>query len=352
MLAAVTRSPGEMVVADVPEPGPVETGNVIVRPEAVGICGSDFHLFSGDVDALSGIRDFYPRIQGHEVSAIVEETGERVAIHPLLPCGGCYPCRINRPNVCVNFRLIGVHTDGGLQEYLTVPAEATFAVGDLDPDCTAFVETASVAVHALARGRLAPGEQVVVFGAGPIGLAAVVAAVDAGARVLSIDPVAARRDLAKRLGAEEAMWADRAGSIQELAESIRERIGLVRDWTGGDGPPLVVEASGEMSILSQAVEMVSAAGRVVMVGMSSGTAPLRPGAFPEKELDVIGSSCATADDFRTAALLVSKHKTALTELFTHHFPLTRAAEAFEFAMSRPPDAIKVIVTVNLEGGDE
>ncbi|HEX6519562.1 MAG TPA: alcohol dehydrogenase catalytic domain-containing protein [Streptosporangiaceae bacterium] len=358
----MTRSPGEMVVADVPEPdvpgpGSVKTGNVIVRPEAVGICGSDFHLFSGDVDALSGIRDFYPRIQGHEVSAIVEESGERVAIHPLLPCGGCYPCRHNRPNVCVNFRLIGVHTDGGLQEYLTVPAEAAFAVGDLDPDCTAFVETASVAVHALARGRLAPGEQVVVFGAGPIGLAAVVAAADAGARVLSIDPVAARRDLARRLGAEEAIWAGRAGSIQEsiresIQEPIRERIALVRDWTGGDGPALVVEASGETSILSQAVEMVSAAGRVVMVGMSSGIAPLRPGVFPEKEIDVIGSSCATADDFRTAARLVSKHKTALAELFTHHFPLTRAVEAFEFAMSRPPDAIKVIVTVNLEGGDE
>jgi len=345
-----------MVVADVPrpvpEPDPVKTGNIIVRPEAVGICGSDFHLFSGDVGALSGIRDFYPRIQGHEVSAIVEETGERVAIHPLLPCGGCYPCRSGRPNVCAKFRLIGVHTDGGLQEHLTVPAQAAFAVGDLDPDCTAFVETASVAVHALARGRLAPGEQVVVFGAGPIGLAAVVAATEQGARVLSIDPVAARRDLARRLGAEEAIWADRSGSIQELAESIGERIGLVRDWTGGDGPPLVVEASGEMSVLSQAVEMVSAAGRVVMVGMSSGTAPMRPGAFAEKEIDVIGSSCATADDFRTAARLVSKHKTALAELFTHHFPLTRAVEAFEFAMSRPPDAIKVIVTVNLEGGDE
>ena len=107
MLAAVTRSPGEMVLENVPDSGPARAGTVIVRPEAVGICGSDFHLYSGDVGALSGARDFYPRIQGHEVSAVVEDPGVartvgrgvRVAIWPLLPCGGCYPCRIGRPNV-------------------------------------------------------------------------------------------------------------------------------------------------------------------------------------------------------------------------------------------------------------
>jgi threonine dehydrogenase-like Zn-dependent dehydrogenase len=342
VLAAVTRSPGEMVIEDVPDSGPVRAGNVIVRPEAVGICGSDFHLFSGDVGALSGLRDFYPRIQGHEVSAVVEDPGdaalgrgERVAIWPLLPCGACYPCRVGRPNVCVSFRLVGVHLDGGLAERLEVPASAVFPVGDLDPDATAFVEPASVVVHALARGRLQPGEQVVVFGAGPIGLAATLAAVDADARVLSIDPLAARRDLAKRLGAERVAW----GSPAELLESAR-------DWTNGEGPPLVVETSGEPGVLPQAIEMVTAAGRVVVVGMSSGTAMLRPGAFPEKEIDVIGSSCATAEDFRNAVRLVSAHSASLAALISHHFPLERAAEAFEFAMRRPQDAIKIVVTVN------
>jgi threonine dehydrogenase-like Zn-dependent dehydrogenase len=160
-----------MVIEDVPDSGPARAGNVIVRPEAVGICGSDFHLFSGDVGALSGLRDFYPRIQGHEVSAVVEDpgdghhasVGERVAIWPLLACGACYPCRIGRPNVCVSFRLVGVHLDGGLAERLEVPAALVFGVGDLDPDCTTFVEPASVVVHALARGRVQAGEQVVMF---------------------------------------------------------------------------------------------------------------------------------------------------------------------------------------------
>jgi 2-desacetyl-2-hydroxyethyl bacteriochlorophyllide A dehydrogenase len=332
-----------MVIADVSGPGPVRAGNVIVRPEAVGICGSDFHLFSGDVGALSGARDFYPRIQGHEVSAIVEDPGDaptvnegdRVAIWPLLPCGGCYPCRAGRPNVCPQFRLVGVHLDGGLQQRLEVPASTVFAVGDLDPDSTAFVEPASIAVHALARGGLQPGEQAVVFGAGPIGLATTLAATAAGARVTTIDPVPARRDLAKRLGAERVAWAP--------AEALRDEI---RDWTGGDGPPLVVETSGETTVLPQAVDLISAAGRVVVVGMSSGTAAVRPGVFPEKEIDVIGSSCATAEDFTNAARLVSANRASLAALFSHHFPLSRTAEAFEFAMNRPPDAIKIVVTVN------
>jgi L-gulonate 5-dehydrogenase len=331
-----------MVIDDVSGPGPARTGNVIVRPEAVGICGSDFHLFSGDVAALSGARDFYPRIQGHEVSAIVADPGDtaategdRVAIWPLLPCGTCYPCRAQRPNVCPRFRLIGVHLDGGLQQRLEVPAETVFAVGDLDPDSTAFVEPASVAVHALARARLHAGEQVVVLGAGPIGLATTLAAAQAGARVTTVDPVPARRDLARRLGAEHVAWA----APDDLATEVQ-------DWTNGDGPPLVVETSGETAALPQAVDLVSPAGRVVVVGMSSGTAPLRPGAFPEKEIDVIGSSCATADDFRAAISLLKANRASLAALFSHHFPLTRAGEAFEFAMKRPPDAIKIVVTVN------
>jgi len=343
-----------MVIEDVSGPGPARAGNVIVRPEAVGICGSDFHLFSGDVAALSGARDFYPRIQGHEVSAIVEEpgppaqsgtaqpgaaetvsAGDRVAIWPLLPCGTCYPCRAQRPNVCPRFRVVGVHLDGGLQQRLEVPAETLFAVGDLDPDSTAFVEPASVAVHALARARLHAGEQAVVFGAGPIGLATTLAAAQAGARVTTVDPVPARRDLARRLGAERVAWA----APDDLTAEVQ-------DWTNGEGPPLVVETSGETATLPLAVDLVSSAGRVVMVGMSSGTAPLRPGAFPEKEIDVIGSSCATADDFRTAIRLVKANRASLAALFSHHFPLTRAGEAFEFAMKRPPDAIKIVVTVN------
>lgn len=350
MLAAVTRSPGQVVVGSIPRPGPPRAGNVIVRPETVGICGSDCHLYSGDVGALSGLAGFYPRIQGHEVSAIVTDPGagagaswgaepgavaegDRVAIFPLLPCGSCYPCRNGRANVCTSLRLIGVHEDGGLQQLLEVPAPAAFGVGDLDAERTALVEPASIVMHALARGGLRAGEHVVVFGAGPIGLITVLAAASAAARVFAVDPISARRDLAKRLGAEE------------VCPTAAAAASAVRDWTDGAGPRLVVETSGDPEVLGRAVEMVAAAGRVVVVGMSSGAAELRPGAFPAKEIDVLGSSCATATDFRAAVRLVRAHRTALFALCTHHFPLARTAEAFEFALRRPPDAIKVLITI-------
>ena len=342
MLAAVTRAPGELVVEDIEGPGRARAGHVVVRPEAVGICGSDFHLFSGDIAALSGASGFFPRVQGHEVTAIVEDpgdsghqTGDRVAIWPVLPCGRCYPGRENRPNICSAFHLTGVHLDGGLQERLEVPAGQVFSVGDLDADCACFVEPASVAVHALARARLKAAEQVVVLGAGPIGLAVLAAARSAGARVMSVDPVKARRDLAANLGAEVAAWAP--------AEDLTAR---ARDWAGGEGPPLVVETSGATEALDPATRMVAPAGRVVVVGMSSGAAPLRPGIFPEKEIDVLGSSTATAADFQHAISLVKAARDSITQLFSHHFPLARAAEAFEFALRRPPDAVKIVVNVS------
>jgi L-gulonate 5-dehydrogenase len=204
-----------------------------------------------------------------------------------------------------------------------------------------------------------------VLGAGPIGLAVLVAAVHEGARVMAVDPTETRRDLAKHLGAEAVTWAhdrelhdrelhdrelhdrehhDREHHDRELID--KELIAAALDWTGGEGPPLVVETSGATKILNLATEMVAPAGRVVVVGMSSGTAPLRPGIFPEKEIDLLGSSTATAKDFRNAITLVTSNRKRITPLFSHHFPLARAAEAFEFALSRPPDAIKIVVNVN------
>jgi threonine dehydrogenase-like Zn-dependent dehydrogenase len=347
VLAALTRAPGDIVVDDVPPPPAPGPGHVAVRPEVVGICGSDLHLYAGDTGALSGARDFYPRIQGHEVSAVIEDTGGqcpaglrpgvRVAIWPLAHCGRCYPCRAGRPNVCASLRLVGVHRDGGLQQRLVIPATAAIPAPDLDSPSAAFAEPMSIAVHALRRAGPGPGEQAVVFGAGPIGLAVVIAATGAGARAMVIEPVQARRDLALRVGAERAEW----GTPARLLAAARE-------WARGEGPPLIIDSTGATGVLAQAAEMACPAGRIVVVGMSAGAAPLRPGIFPEKEIDVLGSSCATAGDFRAAVRLVSAHRDRVAALLTHRFPLPRARDALEFALKPPAGAVKVLVTI---GGD-
>jgi threonine dehydrogenase-like Zn-dependent dehydrogenase len=340
MLAAVTTAPHVIEVMQRPEPAPPRPGHVLLRPETVGICGSDFHIFTGD-DALSGADRAYPRVQGHEISAKVVATGEdcppelsagaRVAVWPLLACGRCYPCRVDRSNCCVDFQLIGVHIDGGLQELLTVPATQAFAAGDAAPGVVAFAEPLSVAVHAVRRGRVAAGEHVAVLGAGPIGQAVALAAADAGARVMVIDPLGPRRELALLSGAEAAEW----GTPDGIAAKVR-------DWSGG-GPQVVMDTTGDPAALEQALDMVISAGRVVVVGMSGGAAPVRSGLLPIKEIDVLGSSCCDAADFAAAVALVRRSAAAVARLVTDEFPLADTAAAIARAMSRPEEVMKVTV---------
>jgi len=348
MLAAVTRSPGVLVVDDVPEPGAPGPRDVIVRPEAVGICGSDLHFYTGDTGALSGARSFFPRIQGHEFSAVVEQlgrdcpagvrAGDRVAVWPLRGCGRCYPCRSGRANACVSLDLVGIHRDGGLQQLVPVPVSQLFGVGDLGSEPAAFVEPMSIAVHALGRAGIPDGEQVIILGAGPIGLATVLAATAAGARVMAADPVPARRDLALTMGAENAAWGGDGGLLD-----------AVQAWTHGPGAPVVIDTTGDPGALAQATRLVCSAGRVVVVGMSAAAAPLRSGVFPEKEIDVLGSSCATAADFRSAIALVQAHRETISALFSHRFPLTHAREAIECVANPAAGAVKVLITVGGPG---
>src|SRR3954467_5124825 len=185
MRAAVTEAPGRMSIRDdAREPGAPSAGEVVVRPEAVGICGSDFHFYAGELHELVGAT--LPRVQGHEGAAVVEAVGPdcrddlvpgaRVALWPLSPCGTCRPCRLGRGNVCDNFSLIGIHTDGGLQERLTMPQDQVLPTGVARPEVAGLAEPVSIAVRAVNRGRVAAGERAVVFGAGPLGRGSAAAA--------------------------------------------------------------------------------------------------------------------------------------------------------------------------------
>ena len=319
-----------MRVVDVPEPGEPGAGEVIVRPEAVGLCGSDFHYFLGDLGAVEESL-LYPRVQGHEAAGIVEEVGpdcpasvragERVAIWPHTSCGHCYPCRIGRGNVCANIRLIGIHEDGALQERLRLPATHVFPVGDQDPAVAALIEPVSIAVRAVVRGRVAPGEKVVVFGAGPIGQAVAAAALDRGASVLLLDPLPGRVERGRAIGADVL-------AVGEAAEAVP----AAREWAGGDGPEVVFEATGVAEVARTAVELVAPAGRVVIVGLGSHDAPLTVGRLAFKEIDVLGVSCCNADEFSEAVALVARRRDALAGLVTHEFPLERSPEAIAYAM--------------------
>jgi threonine dehydrogenase-like Zn-dependent dehydrogenase len=326
MRAVVTEGVRRMAVLDVPAPGEPGPGEVLVRPEAVGLCGSDFHFYLGELSARAG--GAFPRIQGHEVCGVVEAAGEgsgrgageRVALMPLSACGHCYPCSIGRPNVCPNFRLIGIHVDGGLQERLTIPAGQAFPIAAGAP--AVLTEPVSIAVQAVERGRVG-AEPVVILGAGPIGQATAIAARDRGARVLLIDRIAARVP-------DGLVWS---------ADVVPEAIA----WAGGEGPPVVIDATGAPEAIRAGIDMVCSAGRFVQVGMSGHEVALRAGSFTEKELDVLGVSCCTTGAFARAVDLVEREGEQLARLVSHEFALEDAPEALTYAMENPTEVMKVVV---------
>jgi threonine dehydrogenase-like Zn-dependent dehydrogenase len=342
VIAAVTEAIGSMRVREVREPDEPGTGEVIVRPTAVGICGSDFHFFEGRLSEHAGGSGF-PRIQGHEVAATVEavgpgcrdgiEAGQTVTLFPLTACGHCYPCRIGRPNVCVNFSLIGIHEDGGLQELLRIPDAQVFPIAGASPAVAALVEPVSIAMRAVHRGRIADGEHVVVLGAGPIGQSLLVAAQDRGAAVLLVDLLEDRLETARALGAETVQWTT-------AAEVVRH----AREWGGGQGPQVVIDATGVPAAVEAAVDLVSPAGRVVQVGMSGDSVTLRLGSFTEKELDVVGVACCGTGEFAGAVDLVERNAARLAPLVSHEFPLSEAPEALHFAMEHPNEVMKVVIS--------
>jgi L-gulonate 5-dehydrogenase len=339
MRAAVTTAREVMEVVDARDPGAPGSGEVLVRPEAVGLCGSDFHYYLGHIGSVDDTQ-LYPRVQGHEAAGIVEElgpdapthlrAGERVAIWPLVACGHCYPCRIGRPNVCANISLIGVHSDGALQDRLRLPASQVFPVGDQDPALAALIEPVSIAVRAVVRARIAPGEQAVVFGAGPIGQAIAVAAIDRGASVLLVDRVSSRLERGRATGADVLVVDD-------------DSTGAVIEWAGGDGPQVVFEASGAAEVARIAVELVARAGRVVIVGLGSHDTPIRIGDLAFKEIDVLGVSCCNADEFADAVSLVARRRDVLAGLITHEYPLERAPEAIAYAIAHPGEVMKAVI---------
>jgi len=328
-----------MEVMEVPEPPPPGPGEVIVHPDAVGICGSDFHFFAGELQIFDSSP--FPRVQGHEFSGIVEqvgpetsrvEVGDRVSVMPISWCGTCYACRVGRGNVCDNFSLVGIHTDGGLQEKLRVPEAQVFPIS-AEPAIAALAEPFSIGVRTINRSGIRSGERVIVLGAGPIGQAVHLLARDRGASTLLVDRVESRLELGVASGGESLLWAERDQVIEAC-----------RDWAGGEGPPLVVDATGAPDPIRAAVDMVASAGRVVIVGMSGEEVPLRIGAFTEKEIDLFGVSCCGATEFAEAVRFVEQNQELLEPLISRRFSLDQAPDALAYAMQNPAEVMKVVIT--------
>jgi len=341
MRAAVTEGVESMAMLERPEPeepGPVQ---IVIKPEAVGICDSDYHFFLGELSAEAGGSQF-PRVQGHGIGATIAAVGpgcredlvagQRVAVWPLRACGKCYPCSVGRPNTCDFFELIGIHSDGGLQERLAVPAEQVYPIKADDPAVAALAEPVSIAVRAVNRANVFPGERVVVLGAGPIGQCICLVARERGAEVLVVDLQDTRLALSRDMGADTLVWTGRD-----------EVVAFARDWAGPAGPPAAFDATGAPVAVRAMIDMVASAGRAIQVGMSADEVTFRLGSLTEKELDVLGVSCCGADEFGEAVAVVERNTPLLAPLISHRFALDQAPDAMRFAIENPTDVMKVVI---------
>ena len=263
MRSVVIDAPGAMREAPAEVPAPA-AGEALVRVDAAGICAGDLYIYRGKNPYVQ-----YPCVAGHEIAGTVVESGERVVVEPFLGCGACYPCRVGKSNCCANLRIIGVHRPGGYAQFLTAPASHLHPIPDgLSSVRASFAEPLAIAIQAFRRAQLTPGEEVLILGAGPIGLALVEVALAYGALPRIVDPNAERRATAAELGAEP-----------------------LADARDADGAPVVVEATGVAAVIEQAVELVAPGGRVVVVGLvPRGTGVTIPGLdITRKEITLLGS---------------------------------------------------------------
>ena len=335
MRQSVTIEPGHMEIQDAPEPV-AGSGQAVVRIEAVGLCGSDYHLFLGDHPYAN-----FPLRQGHELAGTIEsladdydgprKVGERVAIEPLIPCGTCFPCRHGHYNACASLKVIGAHVAGGLVDKLAVSASALFPAGDLSPELTALCEPMSIGCQAISRGRVTADDTVVVIGAGPIGQAVLLGSKERGAHVLVADRIASRLELAKEFGADVVVDT----TTTDLATEVKR-------WTEGEGAAVVMEATGSPEVIRLAVDLVAASGIIVVIGLSDREVSIPVIEFTRKELNILGSR-NNAGLFGEAVELVKRNRDRIGSLITHTCTLEEVPEVIRFAVDHPEQVEKVIV---------
>jgi L-iditol 2-dehydrogenase len=337
MRALVFEGAWAMPLRERPDPKPSE-GEVVVAVRASGICGSDVHGYAG----LTGRRT--PGVvMGHEAAGVVQavgagvtgvKDGDRVALRSILPCFRCDQCRAGRTNVCANRRGLGMHIDGAYADRVALPATAVLPLPDgLSFEEAAMIEPLAVAMHAVNLTPFELFEDVVIIGAGTIGLLTLLAVRSRGAgRVIVTDRSAHRLDAARNLGADEALDAAETDPTDAILE-----------LTGGTGVPVVFEAVGITPTVRQSVAVARRGGRVTWIGNSAPVVELGMQEMVSKELTLHGAY-GFVDEFDRAADALATRRLDVRPLIERVAPLEEGPDLFAQLARAELDAVKVILT--------
>jgi L-iditol 2-dehydrogenase len=324
--------------AEAPDPGP---GEVQVRVQAVGVCGSDLHSYAEG--GIGPTRCAYPMVLGHEPAGVIVKTGagvsgwqpgDAVACEPALYCYHCAYCMAGHHNVCSNLRFLSTPGEPGFfRDYVNLPARNLLALpSNLGPNEGSVIEPLSVVLHSMKFGQPQPGETAAVFGAGPIGLLTMAVLKLSGvSRVWAIDPVPARRELARRMGADAAIDPGAVDAGRQLLAD-----------TGKRGVDMVFDCAAKGASVRQSIEVARSAGRVVFTGIPSELeTPIEFHVWRRKELALFQVRRSNHEGEQARDIL-SSHAALFAPLVTHTRPLGQIDRAFG-QLERYEDGVGKIV---------
>jgi len=312
--------------------------HAIISVKRIGICGTDLHAYEGTQPFMS-----YPRILGHELSGeLIAFDGapgfkqnEHVTFIPYFSCGNCIACRNGTPNCCVRIQVCGVHIDGGMAEYVLVPSHSLIHGDGLTLDELALVEPLAIGAHGVRRANVAPGEFVLVIGAGPIGLGAMEFARMAGGQVIAMD-----------ISDQRLRFCGEKLSIQHtINPRSSDAWEAINDLTGGDMPTVLIDATGNRNAINDGFQFMAHGARYVLIGLQRDAIVFSHSEFHKREGTLMSSRNATRQDFDFVIQSIKRGAIKPATFVTHHTRLNQAASEFEHWLKPENNVIKAMITV-------
>jgi 2-desacetyl-2-hydroxyethyl bacteriochlorophyllide A dehydrogenase len=335
MKTLVCTTPGQFEYRPGEKPAPAP-GRAIIQIRRIGICGTDLHAYEGTQPFFA-----YPRILGHELAGELIEAdgapdftpGERVTFIPYFNCGTCIACRSDKPNCCLNLQVSGVHIDGGMVEYLSVPSYSLVHGNGLSFDELALVEPLAIGAHGVRRAGVEPGEFVLVVGAGPIGLGIMEFARISGGRVIALDINESRLAFCReKLNVAHTVNARSADVVDQL-----------RTITNGDMPTVVIDATGSQKAINGSFQYMAHGARYVLVGLQKGEICVSHPEFHKREGTLMSSRNATRQDFEHVIACMKKGLVKPTTYITHRVGFDEVRDTFESWLDPSNGVIKAMV---------
>ena len=335
--AAFYRGDKSFAVEQIPAQTP-KAGEATIRIAYCGICGTDMHVYHGNMDGRVGLN----RIVGHEMSGVLESVGEgvtnvkvgqKVVVRPLDHCGDCPACNAGNEHICHNLKFLGLDTDGAMQELWTVPAHTLHVLpDDLRLDHAALIEPVAVACHDVRLSELKEGEDVVVIGGGPIGILVAMVARDAGGKVVISEVNPSRLAIAQKLGFDTINPIE-----QDLPAEINKR-------TNSKGAEVVFEVSGTQPGVDAMTTVAASKARLVMVAIHATKPTVDLFQFFWRELKLIGVRVYEPEDYEKAISVIASGGVDADTVITDVSPLSDIQAAFE-ALDSSPTAMKSLIKV-------